>query len=180
VGAPAGSKEAAKAAYRSDPGGGPDAKKEQNSCAERIFTNLTRRAYRRPVTSADVQTAMAFYLDARQNGETFDAGIRAGLARVLSSPSFLYRMESDPAGVRPGTAHPVSDVDLASRLSFFLWSSIPDDRLLNLATSGRIHQPGVLTAEVKRMIADPRADSGARPKCSSATSSAMTAAPWNC
>ena len=101
---------------------------------------------------------MAFYRQARQSGETFDEGIRSGLARVLSSTSFLYRVESDPAGVRPGTAHPVSDVDLASRLSFFLWSSIPDERLLNLATSGRLRQPGVLAAEVKRMIADRRAD----------------------
>src|SRR5207247_10577943 len=73
-------------------------------------------------------------------------------------PAFLSRGESDPAGVRPGTAHPVSDVELASRLSFFLWSSIPDERLLNLATSGRLRQPGVLAAQVKRMIADQRAD----------------------
>jgi hypothetical protein len=132
--------------------------KEQTACAERIFTSLTRHAYRRPVSAADVEVPMTFYLDARQNGETFDTGIRAGLARVLSSPAFLYRMESDPAGIRPGAAHPVSEVDLASRLSFFLWSSIPDERLLNLAASGRIRQPGVLAAEVKRMIADPRAD----------------------
>jgi mono/diheme cytochrome c family protein len=136
----------------------PEAAEQQTSCAQRIFTSLTRRAYRRPVTSADVEAPMAFYRQARQSGETFDEGIRSGLARVLSSTSFLYRVESDPAGVRPGTAHPVSDVDLASRLSFFLWSSIPDERLLNLATSGRLRQPGVLAAEVKRMIADRRAD----------------------
>src|SRR5581483_8710330 len=95
---------------------------------------------------------------ARKGGGSFDDGIRAGLARVLSSPSFLYRVESDPAGIRPGVAHPVSDVDLASRLSFFLWSSIPDEHLLNLATSGRLRQPGVLAAEVKRMLADRRSD----------------------
>jgi hypothetical protein len=136
----------------------PASDTEEAPCAERIFTNLTRRAYRRPVTTADVQAPMDFYRQVRENGETFDAGIRAGLARVLSSPSFLYRIESDPAGIGPGAAHPVSEVDLASRLSFFLWSSIPDERLLNLATSGRLRQPGVLAAEVKRMIADRRAD----------------------
>jgi hypothetical protein len=101
---------------------------------------------------------MAFYRQARQNGETFDSGIRSGLARVLSSTSFLYRVESDPAGTKPGAAHPVSDVDLASRLSFFLWSSIPDERLLNLAASGQLRQPGVLAAQVKRMLTDKRAD----------------------
>ncbi len=142
---------------RPDGKGESDAKNEA-SCAERIFTNLTRRAYRRSVTSDDVQAPLAFYRQARQNGETFDAGIRAGLARVLSSVSFLYRMESDPAGIQPGAAHAVSDVDLASRLSFFLWSSIPDERLLTLATSGRLRQPGVLASEVKRMITDQRSD----------------------
>ena len=80
------------------------------------------------------------------------------MARVLASPSFLYRIERDPAGVRAGAAHPVSDVELASRLSFFLWSSIPDETLLNLAVAGRLRQPGVLAAQVKRMIADERAD----------------------
>jgi len=136
----------------------PASAAEEASCAERIFTNLTRRAYRRPVTGDDVQAPLAFYRQARQNAETFDAGVRAGLARVLSSTSFLYRMERDPAGIQPGAAHPVSDVELASRLSFFLWSSIPDERLLNLATSGRLRQPGVLAAQVKRMIADERAN----------------------
>lgn len=136
----------------------PASAADESACAERIFTNLTRRAYRRPVNSDDVQAPLAFYRQARQNGETFDAGVRAGLARVLSSPSFLYRMESDATGIRPGAAHPVSDVDLASRLSFFLWSSIPDERLLDLATSGRLRQPGVLAAQVKRMLADERSD----------------------
>ena len=132
--------------------------KEETSCATRIFTNLTRRAYRRPATPDDLQAPMDFYRQARQNGETFDAGVRAGLARVLSSTSFIYRMERDPSGVQPGTAHQVSDVELASRLSFFLWSSIPDERLLNLATAGRLRQPGVLPAQVKRMITDERSD----------------------
>jgi hypothetical protein len=131
---------------------------EETACATRILTNLTRRAYRRSVTASDVAASLDFYKQARQNGETFDAGIRAGLARVLSSTSFIYRMESDAPGVKPGVAHQITDVDLASRLSFFLWSSIPDDKLLSLATSGQLRQPGVLAAQVKRMIADERAE----------------------
>jgi mono/diheme cytochrome c family protein len=136
----------------------PAAAAQEAACAERIFTNLTRRAYRRPVTDADVKPPMDFYRQARQNGDSFDGGIRAGLARVLSSTSFLYRIERDATGVRPGGVHPVSDVDLASRLSFFLWSSIPDQKLLDLAIAGRLRQPGVLAAQVKRMIADDRSD----------------------
>ncbi len=128
------------------------------ACAEKILLNLARRAYRRPVTAADVQAPLAFYTQTREGGADFDGGIRAGLARILSSPSFLYRIERDPVGERPGTAHAVTDVDLASRLSFFLWSSIPDDRLLNLAAAGRLRAPGVLAAQVRRMIADERAD----------------------
>ena len=93
-----------------------------------------------------------------KSGGDFDAGIRVGLARVLASPSFLYRVEEDPAGLRAGAAHPVSDIELASRLSFFLWSSIPDQQLMNLATAGRLREPGVLAAQVRRMIADKRAD----------------------
>jgi len=135
---------------------------EEMACATRILTNLTRRAYRRPVTTADVETSLDFYKQARQNGETFDAGIRAGLARVLSSTSFIYRMENDAPAVKSGVAHQVSDAELASRLSFFFWSSIPDEKLLDLATSGaasgQLRQPGVLAAQVKRMIADERSD----------------------
>jgi hypothetical protein len=127
-------------------------------CAEKIFTNLTRRAYRRPVTAADIEAPMAFYRDARAAGGSFDAGVRVGLARILASTSFLYRIERDRPGVRAGAAHPVSEVELASRLSFFLWSSIPDQRLMDLAAAGRLRQPGVLRSEVRRMIADARAD----------------------
>jgi hypothetical protein len=131
---------------------------QEGPCAERIFRTLTRRAYRRPVTSEDVQAPLSFYRQARQSGETFDEGIRSGLSRILSSPSFLYRIEQDPVGAKAGAVNPVSNVDLASRLSFFLWSSIPDDELLDLAAAGRLRQPTVLAAQVKRMIADKRAD----------------------
>jgi len=136
----------------------PSSAADEAVCAEKIFTNFTRRAYRRPVTAADVEAPMAFYKQARDSKESFDAGIRVGVARVLASPSFLYRMERDPVGVRAGVAHQVSDIELASRLSFFLWSSIPDQTLMNLAVAGRLRQPGVLDAQVKRMIADEKAD----------------------
>jgi mono/diheme cytochrome c family protein len=136
----------------------PASASEETACAQRVFSNLARRAYRRPVTAADVEAPIALYNGARQKGGTFDAGIRAGVARILSSPSFLYRVERDRAGVPVGGAHPVSDIELASRLSFFLWSSIPDETLLNLATAGRLREPGVLAAQVRRMIEDDRAD----------------------
>jgi cytochrome c553 len=136
----------------------PQAALEELACATRILTNLARRAYRRPVTATDVEAPIGFYKQARESGGNFDAGVRAGVARILASPLFLYRIERDPAGLPSGAARAVSDVELASRLSFFLWSSIPDESLLNLATTGRLRQPGVLEAQVRRMIADGRAD----------------------
>ena len=124
----------------------------------KILTNLARRAFRRPVTPADIEAPMSFYKQSRQSGGNFDDGIRSGVARVLSSPYFLYRIEKDPADARAGVAHPVSDVELASRLSFFLWSSIPDEKLLDLAAAGRLREPGVFAAQAQRMLADDRAD----------------------
>ena len=107
---------------------------------------------------ADIEAPMSFYKKSRQSGGSFDDGIRAGVARVLSSPYFLYRIEKDPAGAPAGVAHPVSDIELASRLSFFLWSSIPDEKLLDLAAAGRLRDPAVLAAQTQRMIEDERAD----------------------
>ena len=130
----------------------------QTACAQRVLSNLAKRAYRRPVTAADLEAPLSFYTDARSSGASFDAGIRAGVARILASPNFTYRVERDAPGVKPGSAHAVSDVELASRLSFFLWSSIPDTRLLDLAIAGSLHEPTVFAAEVRRMIADKRAD----------------------
>jgi hypothetical protein len=135
----------------------PAANQEQ-TCATRILSNLARRAYRRPVTPADIEAPMSFYKKSRDNGGNFDDGIRAGVARVLSSPYFLYRIEKDPATARPGVAHPVSDIELASRLSFFLWSSIPDEKLLDLAVGGRLREPAIFTEQVHRMLGDDRAD----------------------
>jgi mono/diheme cytochrome c family protein len=130
----------------------------QTACARRVLSDLAKRAYRRPVTTGDLEAPMAFYSDARESGGSFDAGVRAGVARILASPNFLYRVERDAPGVKPGGAHAVTDIELASRLSFFLWSSIPDARLLDLAVAGRLREPAVLAGEVRRMIADKRAD----------------------
>jgi len=138
--------------------GASNANPDEASCATKILTNLARHAYRRPVTSADVEAPMSFYKKSRQSNGSFDDGIRAGVARVLSSPYFLYRIEKDPAGAPAGVAHPVSDIELASRLSFFLWSSIPDEKLLDLAAAGRLRDPAVLAAQTQRMIEDERAD----------------------
>jgi len=136
----------------------PKTASEETPCASRILLNVAKRAFRRPVTAADIEAPLAFYNDARSSGESFDAGIRAGLARVLVSPYFLYRVERDPAGLRAGASRQVSEVELASRLSFFLWSSIPDQRLINLAAAGKLRAPGVLSAEVTRMLKDPRSN----------------------
>jgi hypothetical protein len=105
-----------------------------------------------------MEQPLAQYRKEREAGGDFDAGIRVGLARILTSPSFLFRAEQSPASLPVGAAHRISELELASRLSFFLWSSIPDDELLNLAVAGRLRAPGVLDAQVRRMIADPRAD----------------------
>jgi len=140
------------------PAANPGSNVDESGCATKILTNLARRAYRRPVTPADIEAPMSFYKKSRQSGGNFDDGIRSGVARVLSSPNFLYRIEKDPATARAGVAHPVSDVELASRLSFFLWSSIPDEKLLDLAAAGRLREPAVFAAQVHRMLEDERTD----------------------
>jgi hypothetical protein len=128
------------------------------ACAKQILSTLARRAYRRPVTDSDVATLLAFYDNGRKERD-FDLGIQRALERLLVSPQFLYRIERDPAGAAPGSVHSVSDLELASRLSFFLWSSIPDDELLSVAASGKLKQPEILEQQVKRMLADPRSES---------------------
>ena len=128
---------------------------DETPCAKNILSLLARRAYRRPVTSDDLDTLLGFYKRGRTAG-TFDDGIRAALERVLVSPDFLFRIEADPAGA-PGAVSRISDVELASRLSFFLWSSIPDDTLLDLAVRGKLHEPAILEQQVARMFVDPRA-----------------------
>ena len=128
---------------------------QEESAARKILTTLTRRAYRRAVTDADLQGPLALFRRARAGGG-FDAGIEMALSAVLVSPKFLFRVEEDPARIAPNTAYRVSDTALASRLSFFLWSSIPDDALLDVAIAGKLHEPAVLERQVRRMLADSR------------------------
>ena len=138
----------------------PATEADELPCATKILSRLAQRAYRRSVNDDDVQTLIGFYKHARGAGDfdaaKFDNGVRAALERVLVSPDFLFRIETDPAGSAPGAVYRVSDVELASRLSFFLWSSIPDDTLLDLAIRGKLHEPPVLEQQVSRMFADPR------------------------
>ena len=128
---------------------------QEEACARQILTTLVRRAYRQPASTQDVNRAMEFYRTGRGNGG-FETGIQLALQRVLASPKFVLRVERDPAEVPAGTAYRVSDIELASRLSFFLWSSIPDDELLALAAKGRLREPLVLQQQVQRMLRDER------------------------
>ena len=136
----------------------PSSALEEGPCAEEILTTLARRAYRRPPSSEDLETLMAFYDEGREIG-TFDDGIEMALRRLLASPQFLIRVERESAEWLPGQPYRISDLELASRLSFFLWSSIPDDELLGVAAEGRLSDPVVLQQQVERMLADPRSQS---------------------
>jgi hypothetical protein len=128
---------------------------EDDNCAESILSTVMRRAYRRPVAKADVDESMAFYRKGRAAGN-FDLGITMALTAVLTNPEFLIRVESDPKKIPAGGVYRISDLELASRLSFFLWSSIPDDELLDVAAQGKLSQPGELERQARRMLADRR------------------------
>ena len=128
---------------------------EETACARRIVSALARRAYRRPVTPADLDVLLGFFDESRREAG-FDAGVEMALRWLLASPEFVLRVERDPTGVAAGESYAVSDLELASRLSFFLWSSIPDDELLDLAEAGRLREPAVLEAQARRMLADGR------------------------
>ena len=128
---------------------------DDEACARRILGRLARRAYRRPVTGGEVATLMSFYASGRQDGD-FDAGIQFALERILVDPEFLFRVERDPTDVLPGSPYPLDDLELASRLSFFLWSSIPDDELLEIAERGELSDPTVLEQQTRRLLADRR------------------------
>ena len=134
----------------------PATEADEADCAARIVSALARRAYRRPVSYGDLEMPLSFYERGRAEGG-FEAGVELALRALLTSPEFLFRIEEDPAGAAPGTPYRLGDFALASRLSFFLWSSIPDDELLDLAEAGRLRDPQVLEAQVRRMLADPRA-----------------------
>ena len=135
----------------------PKAPADETACARQIVTTLARRAYRGPVSAAEIDTLMGFYQQGRKE-EDFEHGIQQALARVLVAPRFVYRAEEEPPNVAAGTVYRISDVDLASRLSFLLWSSIPDDELLDAAVKNRLRDPQELERQVRRMLADPRSD----------------------
>src|SRR5262249_34732977 len=119
---------------------------------------LARHAYRRPVTDTDVQELMLFFDSGRREGG-FDAGIEAAVRRLLMSPAFLFRVDRDPVGIARGSSYQLSDLDLASRLSFFIWGSIPDDELIDVASRGELRKGNALERQVKRMLADRRSES---------------------
>jgi mono/diheme cytochrome c family protein len=135
----------------------PASPEAEAPCARRIIATLARHAYRRPVTDADLQVPLAEYRDGASRGG-FDPGLEMAIRSILVSPNFLFRFESQPATAAPNSPFRISDLDLASRLSFFLWSSIPDDQLLDLATKKTLHEPAVLKEQVHRMLADPRSE----------------------
>ena len=136
----------------------PSSEHDELACATEILSNLTRVAFRRPVTEDDLRTPLEFF-EAERNESGLEAGIEAALASVLVNPHFLFRVEHDPPGSSPGDVYRISDLELASRMSFFLWSSLPDDRLLTLAETNRLSEPETLAAEVRRMLVDQRSES---------------------
>ena len=141
----------------------PNGAADETACARKILSNLATHAYRRPSTGADVESLFAFYQDGRREAQArqegnFDQGIEHALARLLTDPKFIYRIEAEPANVKPGDNYRISDLDLASRLSFFLWSTSPDDELIRVASQGRLKDPAVLEQQVRRMLKDPKAE----------------------
>ncbi len=136
----------------------PENAGDEETCARRILSVVARRAYRRSITDADLQQPLAFYHAARNDGD-FESGIQSALSAILVNPNFLFRIEHDPSDISPETTYPVSDTELASRLAFFLWSSLPDDELLELAERGVLNDDGVLASQVRRMLRDERSRS---------------------
>jgi hypothetical protein len=139
----------------------PKQNSEERSCATKIVSKMARLAYRRPISTADVATLMGFFDNGRESGGSFDAGIQFALERMLVDPDFLLRVIRDPAPGKAASAsggsYTLSNLEVASRLSFFLWGSIPDDQLLAVAERGQLTTPSVLEKETRRMLADPRA-----------------------
>lgn len=131
---------------------------EEEPCAVEILSTLARKAYRRPLIEDDLEPLLAFYYEGRSTG-TFQQGIELALARILTSPQFLVRAEQEPADIAPGESYLISDLELASRLSFFLWSSLPDEQLIELASNGQLSEPAILEAQVIRMLQDSRSNS---------------------
>ena len=134
----------------------PQSNDEERSCAERIAVNIATQAFRTPVTIAELEPVMDFYEQGRQQGD-FESGIQEAMSRILLDPRYLFRFEEEPADVAPGAPYRISDLELATRLSFFLWSSVPDNELLNLAAQNQLHNANVMRAQVLRMLDDPKA-----------------------
>ncbi|MCP5144606.1 MAG: DUF1592 domain-containing protein [Gammaproteobacteria bacterium] len=130
---------------------------KEEACARSILTRIAHQAYRRPVSEADIAPLMTFYQQGRARAD-FDTGIQRGLMAILASPNFLYRAALPPENVKPGEAYEINDIDLASRMSFFIWASVPDEELLKLAEAGRLKEPKAIRQQVDRMLADPRAE----------------------
>ncbi|HEY7391394.1 MAG TPA: DUF1592 domain-containing protein [Bryobacteraceae bacterium] len=131
---------------------------EETACATKIVNKLAREAFRRPVTPEDTEALMSFYQQGRNEGGSFDRGVELALRRILADPQFVFRKEAVPENAKPGQPYRISDIELASRLSFFLWSSIPDEELLTLASQNKLHEPEVLDKQVRRMLSDKRSD----------------------
>jgi cytochrome c5 len=136
----------------------PAAAGDETPCASTIASTLVKHAFRRPPTPSDLAPLMDFFQAARKEGGSFDDGIEAVVQRVLADPEFVYRLEPEPAGIASGRTYRIGDVALASRLSFFLWSSVPDDELIGVATQGKLKDPAALEKQVRRMLADPKSD----------------------
>ena len=134
----------------------PASSAEEIPCAKQIISTLVRRAFRRGPVDADTESLLSLYQQARNESGNFEAGIEMVLRRILADPEFVFRFEPSPVNVPPGGSYRISDTELASRLSFFLWSSIPDDELLDLAIQGKLHEPAILAQQARRMLRDPR------------------------
>jgi mono/diheme cytochrome c family protein len=135
----------------------PASAADEMPCARRIVSTLARRAFRRAVSDADVTSLLAFYQQERERTGNFEAGIEMAVRRILADPEFIFRFEPTPSGLAPNTPYRISDTELASRLSFFLWSTIPDEELLKLGIEGKLHEPAALEKQTRRMLADPKA-----------------------
>ena len=139
----------------------PEAPDQEQACATEIISELAGKAFRRPVTPEDLESLMEFYKHGADEGG-FEAGIQASIQTILAKPEFIFRFEQEPAGAEPGSVYRISDLELASRLAYFLWSTIPDDALVRIASEGRLREPGVLETQVERMVRDPRSSALAR------------------
>ena len=135
----------------------PTTPAEEAPCAERIVRQLASQAFRRPVSGDEVKGLVGFYADGRKE-QDFESGVRNAVQAILASPQFIFRLERAPLGVRPGQTYRIADIDLASRLSYFLWGTVPDQELVGVAMKGQLRAPGVLEAQVKRMLKDDRAE----------------------